>query len=226
MKTLAGVKDEISSLHSMQIDFGKFESLVGDLKLGDLPSFDIFGIDMSQNPEIALNWLILIPILNFAVSLFSSMVIRKLSYQPPKTNQTREAEMSAKIMTLSMPLLSVWITFSVPAVIGIYWIYQNLLGILQQFIMSKIYPIPRFTEEDYRQAELQLKGKTDKKKKKAERDPNRPRVRSLHYIDDEEYNAKVVDNPAPDDGKKVSSPFIEPIQTKDYSSDKKNGKKK
>ena len=46
-------------------------------------------------------------------------------------------------------------------------------------------PLPVFTEEDYKAAEREM-FKTQVKKKKGERDPNRPKVRSLHHIDDDD----------------------------------------
>ena len=230
VKEMAGVDNEISALNAMKADFAKFEGIEGisgKLTLGELPNFDIFGLDMSVTPNGGAAIYLLIPLLTFFASYFSSKIIRKFSYQPQQTEQNPQTELSMKIMNLTLPLFSVWIAYTVPAVVGIYWMYQNLLGILQQFILSKMYPIPTFTEEDYRQAELQIKGKPDKKKKKkTELDPNRPRVRSLHHIDDEEYNAHVVDEPQSSDGAKVKSAFIEPVKTKDYSDGKKNGTKK
>ena len=89
------------------------------------------------------------------------------------------------IMDLVLPALSTSITFGVPAVIGVYWIYQNVLNVVQTVIVAKIMPIPACSEEDIRAAEKQLAGKGGKKKK-AELDPNRPKPRSLHYIDEED----------------------------------------
>jgi hypothetical protein len=56
---------------------------------------------------------------------------------------------------------------------------------LQQFILYKMYPYPKFTEEDYKAAEKAITGSKQSKKKDV--DPNRPKVRSLHHIDDDEY---------------------------------------
>ena len=59
--------------------------------------------------------------------------------------------------------------------------YQNILGLVQQVILSKMYPIPQFTEEDYKAAEREL-GVSSKKEKKKQ-----AKVRSLHHIDDEDF---------------------------------------
>lgn len=42
-----------------------------------------------------------------------------------------------KIMLYTMPLFIAWITTTVPAGLGIYWITFNLVGMLQQFFVNK-----------------------------------------------------------------------------------------
>jgi hypothetical protein len=51
--------------------------------------------------------------------------------------------------------------------------------------MYKFMPIPKFSEEDYRQAEKEYAGKT-KSEKPVSSLPEGQRPRSLHYIDDED----------------------------------------
>ena len=89
------------------------------------------------------------------------------------------------MMDVMMPLMSVYITFLVPAAIGVYWMFKSLLGVLKQFILSKAIPLPKFTEADYKAAERELAGKQPKKIQKSE---NAGKVRSLHHIDDEDYD--------------------------------------
>lgn len=81
------------------------------------------------------------------------------------------------MMDWTMPLFSVWISFSVPSAIAIYWILQNILSAGQQILLHKLYPIPKVTEEELKEAELKLKGKSASKKKDmplAEPDANSP----------------------------------------------------
>lgn len=84
-----------------------------------------------------------------------------------------------------MPLISTYICFTVPATIGLYWIYQNVLTVLQQLVLYKMYPYPKFTEEDYKAAEKAV-GSNKKEKKTASTGPKEG-VRSLHHIDDDEF---------------------------------------
>ena len=137
-------------------------------------NFSIFGIDLTVNPTFALNIYIIIPILTFVFSYFSSKIIRKFTYQP---QQNQEMSGSMAMMDWMMPLLSVWISFSVPAAIAIYWIIQNVLSAVQQIVLCKLYPIPEITDEQIKEAELKMKGKNADKKKNTvlpEPDENSP----------------------------------------------------
>ena len=83
-----------------------------------------------------------------------------------------------------MPIMSVVITFTVPAAIGVYWIFKSIITTIKQFILTKAMPLPTFTEEDYKAAEKEILGKGNNKKvKKSE---NAGKVRSLHHIDDDD----------------------------------------
>jgi membrane protein insertase Oxa1/YidC/SpoIIIJ len=100
-----------------------------------------------------------------------------------------------------MPLMSVFISFGVPAAIGVYWIFKSILGTLKQFILHKAMPLPKFTEEDYKAAEREVgirgkgKSKVNHAVKTALEEANTPAVkskhagavRSLHHIDDEDF---------------------------------------
>lgn len=161
-----------------------------------LPDFTIFNgmMDLSQIPSFNnFNLLLLIPLLTLIVTLGSTWLTRKMSYNP---NPDAQNDISMKIMNLSMPLLSVYISFTIAAAIGLYWIFRNLLSLLQQFILSRMYPIPKFTEEDYKAAEREanLKAMSKKQQKKQQK------VRSLHRIDEDDEPDSPSDA-ADDDGK-------------------------
>lgn len=161
-----------------------------------LPDFTVFNgmMDLSQIPSFNnFNLLLLIPLLTLIVTLGSTWLTRKMSYNP---NPDAQNDVSMKIMNLSMPLLSVYISFTIAAAIGLYWIFRNLLSLLQQFILSRMYPIPKFTEEDYKAAEREanLKAMSKKQQKKQQK------VRSLHRIDEDDEPDSPSDA-ADDDGK-------------------------
>ncbi len=128
-------------------------------KFSTLPNFTLFGgaINLGYIPTLAWNWLLLVPVLTFLVYFATMKVTKLFTYQP--AIQDQQAGCSMKIMDWMMPLMSLFISFRVPAAIGVYWIFKSILGTLKQFVIHKFMPIPRFTEEDYKAAELEMKGK-------------------------------------------------------------------
>ncbi len=174
--------------------FGE-ESFAELLGGAELPNFTLFGIDFSEVPQIAFGSvtaivLFMIPVLSFVFSFASMKINRKLMPQP-QNEQAANVGASMKIMDWMMPLMSLWIAFSVPAVIGLYWIYRNILGTVQQFILKKMYPTPVFTEEERKAIEKEMNGKIKKEKpdkinRAPKLDKNGNPIRSLHHIDDDD----------------------------------------
>ena len=162
------------------------------IKYSDLPNFNFLGLDLSVTPnQVFGNWnlwyFLIIPALTFLTVWISMKLTKKMTYQPM---QQDAAGCSGKIMDLSMPLLSTWFSFMFPAMLGVYWMFNNLLGILQSFILKKMYPLPVFTEEDYKAAERELKGKAPRSASEDNRVVPGKKYVSLHHIDDEDYDEK------------------------------------
>ena len=91
---------------------------------------------------------------------------------------------------------------------SLYWIFRNIISSIQQIILANVIPAPRFTEEDYKQAEKELKSST---KSSASRRPvSKVPPKSLHHIDDEEYQAKLEAawQKAKDEEKKANAPAL------------------
>ena len=161
----------------------------------NMPNLNVFGVlDLSLTPQQCMNleslktvagWLVvLIPVLTF-VAYFASMKLnRKLVYQPMNDAAQAQTGCSNNIMDIVMPLFSVFLAFTYPAALGLYWIFKCLLGLLKQFILSKAMPLPVFSEEDYKAAEREVNARPDKSAKVAK---SGRVVRSLHHIDDEDF---------------------------------------
>ena len=150
-----------------------------------IPNFTIGGINFGLNPSTA-NWvLLLVPVLTFATYFFTSKLNRKIAYQPAVNEgaDARQVACSNTMMDVTMPAMSTFFTFMVPALVGVYWIFRSLVSLAKQFIISKVMPLPKFTEEDYKAAEREMKGKKVVKKSN-----NVGKVRSLHHIDDEDFD--------------------------------------
>ena len=157
-----------------------------NISVGDLPNLTMFGgaLDLGAIPSVKVfNWLLLVPVLTFVAYYFSMRMTRKLTYQPTTANDPAMG-CSNKMMDIMMPLFSVYITFMVPAAIGVYWILKSILGVGKQWILKKAMPLPEFTEEDYKAAEKEMNVRADNKSPK---NKSGKVVRSLHHIDDEDF---------------------------------------
>ena len=183
-------KQEIELIAKMKENFSLYADTVKDyITEADLPNFNTFGIDLSRIPsldDVSKTGLILllVPVLTFVFMFLSMKINKKFTYNPNEgVNQDPAAGCSSKLMDWMMPLMSVYITFIVPAVIGVYWIFNNIFGTIQQIIMAKVMPLPQFSEEDYKRAEKEMNGKIKPEKKTGEK----KKVRSLHRIDEEDY---------------------------------------
>ncbi len=151
----------------------------------DLPNFNLFGfIDLGKAPNLASGLYLLVPVIVFLAMYFTMKIQKKFTYQPMAAEGT--PNMSMKMMDIMMPALSAFISYSLPTALAFYWVYQNVLGLAQQMILAKMYPIPKLTDEEIRQLqkEAEKEAAAAKKAQAAERKEN-PK-RSLHHIDDDE----------------------------------------
>ena len=161
-----------------------------------IPNLNVFGVlDLSKTPWGCLqNWrtslvtvegwiTVLIPVVTFLSYFFSMKVTRKLSYQPAGADQSAMG-CSPKLMDIVFPLISVFFAFRYAAALGIYWIFKSLIDLVKRIILSKVMPLPKFSEEDYKAAENEVNARVDKNSKVAK---SGRVVRSLHHIDDEDF---------------------------------------
>lgn len=123
----------------------------------------------------------IIPVGCFFLQVGTMKLTRKFTYQPTAA-QDAQTGCSMKIMDWTMPLMSLFFCFSFSSAIGLYWIYSNILSFVQTVLLAKLMPVPKITDEDIKKAEKEMKAKGYDTKK-----ANLPRVRSLHHIDDEDY---------------------------------------
>ena len=84
-----------------------------------------------------------------------------------------------------MPLMTLFISFNFSGMLGIYWIFQSLLGVAQTLIIAKTMPLPKYTEEELKEMRRQQKA-AEKAQRAAIK--SQPKYKSLHYIDEEDYD--------------------------------------
>ena len=160
-----------------------------------IPDFNLFGLNLGLTPGFdskARVILLIMPVLTFIAYWGTGKINRKFTFQPMQSDARQDPAQgcSNNMMNIMMPAMSAFFTLYVPAAVGLYWIFKSILGVGKQYILYKAMPMPTFSEEDYKAAERELMGKD--KNKPVKRDPDAPRnpnVRSLHHIDDEDYES-------------------------------------
>ena len=181
----------IDMLNHIRADVPAYTSIVPDLKSRVIPDLMLGSVDLSAVPTLSFkpfDWLMIIPVASFVFALLSQIITKKFTYQSPESQEASNS-MSMKILQYSAPLLSLWIAFSLPAGIGLYWIFRNIIQTVQQIVISRLIPIPQFSEEDYKAAEREMKSGSNAAPARTRSSTAVP-PRSLHHIDDEEYQAK------------------------------------
>ncbi len=152
----------------------------------DIPNFKLFGLNLGKVPKI-LDILVIIPILNVVVQWVSMRLSRKwMGTANPAAAGGDNSQMNAsmKMMDFMMPLMTLFIMFQVPALIGVYWLFRSGVSLLKQYIIKRAMPIPKYSEEELKEME-----KIEKDRQKAEKAiiKSQPKYRSLHYIDEDDY---------------------------------------
>lgn len=134
---------------TLQTEFPKmFTDSVCDQIITFKSGMDLFGLDMTAVPHWktesgSFNTLVIIPILCLLTSLGSSVISTIIQ---KKNNPAAYQQMgSMMMMMLMMPFFSFYISFRVTAAVGFYWIISNLVAVLQQIYIFKVYP-PKKTQ--------------------------------------------------------------------------------
>ncbi len=168
-------------------DFSGAADILGAETVARVPNFTLFGQNLASTPSLSnFSWLVLIPVLAAVAQWFTMWITRKINGQPGQLQDTdAQAQMSMKMMDLMMPLMTLFLAFSFSGMLGIYWIYQSALSIVQTLILSRVMPLPKYTEE-----EIKAMRKAQKEAEKAQKQAmkSQPKYRSLHYIDDDDYD--------------------------------------
>ena len=118
-------------------------------------NFDFLGIDLGAIPSFsgfAFDWAhigsLLIPVLSAGSQVLSMFISQKMNnsvvtdekgVQDEETAKKSQANQTNKIMMWMMPLMSLWIGFTVPAALSLYWFVQGIVSIVQDVYLTKHY---------------------------------------------------------------------------------------
>ena len=177
-----------------------------------IPDMSLFGVDLGYTPNVVFdnNWslwaLIFIPVLAAAFQWLTMFLTKRWN---GNANQVAGADAqtaaSMKMMDVVFPLMTLWMAFSFSALMGLYWIFQSVLAIVQTFVISKAMPLPKFTEAQLKQMRREQKA-VEKAQKKVLKNQ---KYRSLHYIDEDDYDElPEVKNNAGDQNKNTNAGML------------------
>jgi len=198
------VFDQINAISAINANLDSVNAAFPDLvkSFESIPNLNFFGLNLGVTPSSVFGAFssgetvsgvgvptfldvvayAIIPVACFLLQVLTMKLTRKFTYQSPAT-QDAQAGCSMKMMDWTMPLMSLFFCFTFSSAIGLYWIYSNILSFAQTVILAKTMPVPKFTEEDIKKAEKEMKEKGYNLKR-----TELARVRSLHHIDDDDYD--------------------------------------
>jgi len=122
------------------IDFG----FIG-LNLGSVPAFNVFKWSAYDWKHIGG---FLIPTLSAACQVVSMWISRRMNNSlvtdekgiyDAETAKNSQANQSGKFMMYLMPLMSLWLGFSVPLALSLYWLIQGVATLLIDVYLTKKY---------------------------------------------------------------------------------------
>lgn len=95
------------------------------------------GISLVDSPsDLMKQGVIVAVILITVVSGFTTFLQSKVS-MAGNTQQNDQAAQTQRTMNIIFPLLTAWMTYSLPAGLGVYWITSNIFQIVQQLAINK-----------------------------------------------------------------------------------------
>ena len=118
--------------------------------------FTFLGIDLAANPSwkfwVDMSWAtigaMLIPVLSAVSQMVSMMVAQRMNnsvitnekgLEDKEAAKKSQSNKSMKIMMYTMPLMSLFIGFSFPAAMSLYWLVQGVVSMIIDIILTKHY---------------------------------------------------------------------------------------
>lgn len=201
------VGDQISMLNGIeQLTGDKLDAFVNAVKAVDpsfamdafresLPNFTVFDHNMGFSPSeftasygSIFNWMLLIPAVNFVMQFITTKILKKFQPQPIGADPSQKT--STGILEITLPLMTVFFAYNMSGAIGIYWIFNNVVSLVERLIIAKLMPLPKYTEEEIKM--MQKAAKKETSESRSERS-NGEKPRSLHRIDEDDDD----ETPAP-----------------------------
>lgn len=153
-------------------------------------NFQFLGLDLSKIPTWKF-WaggvtpssigLFILPIISVAVS-YLSMKVSMATNQMNSQTKNAQMDQTNKMMMWMMPLMSLWIGFTVPAGLSVYWITQYFVTMIQEVICGKM------LKKDYEAARQAAEKREAEEKEEEKRRKEEARLERQRRIEEEKKN--------------------------------------
>ena len=160
-KNLVTSRPELMTFSFVNNAGGDYADILPDSvkKAAEDIDYKSFGLDMGVIPSFKdLTWLI--PVASFVLQV-AVTVVAQIFQKKNNPTAAKAMGMGMKITFIILPVFSLWIGFSYPAGLGLYWCYSSLFALVQTIILNIAYSpakIAAIVEEE--------REKNKKKKKK------------------------------------------------------------
>ena len=121
--------------------------------------FSFLGMDLTTIPSNVIGqigtggWavigVLLIPIVSGALSFWQSKV--SMAGNPAAADPADPTARSSRMMMWMMPIMSLWIGFTLPASLGVYWIANSVLMLVQEKVLNKYFKKSMAAEDEARE---------------------------------------------------------------------------
>ena len=154
---------------------------------------EFLGINLANIPQLnfwsaegGLVWgnigLFLLPLVSVGTSLLSMYVSMKTNQMNRGGEQNDQMAKTNRTMMIFMPIMSLWIGFTVPAGLSIYWIAQYIFSIFQELICG------RLLKKDYERARAEAAERERQEKEDEKRRKEEARLERQRRLEEEKKN--------------------------------------
>ena len=152
---------------------------------------DFLGISLAEIPKLnfwssGLSWgsvgLFLLPLVSVGISTLSMFVSMKTNQMNRGGEQNEQMAKTNRTMMIFMPIMSLWIGFTVPAGLSVYWIAQYIFTIFQELICGKL------LKKDYEEARAAAAKREQEEKEEEKRRKEEARLERQRRLEEEKKN--------------------------------------
>ena len=133
---------QLTMAQDVYLNYDRIVTAIPDLAGMPQVDFTFLGMNMAEIPHLMF-WqqenvlmsfgLWLIPVVSAVLSVVSMILNNKINAYVMGTEK-KSSDPTQKSMMVMMPLMSLWICFTLPAALGLYWIYSSLSAMLSEIV--------------------------------------------------------------------------------------------